>query len=86
MKVYEIKVLRDQLLTSSTANTFDEAVKIFKQKVSDYRNLYNYPRIICNTDSKFELIDGSRHMCIWIEQTDSSKFFDEFERAMERFF
>ena len=80
MMIYEIKVLRDQLLTSDTANTYDEAVRIFKQRVADYRIFYSNARVICDTDSKFELTEGNRHMCIWIEKSDTSNFFDAFER------
>lgn len=85
MLLYEIKILRDDLLTGKTANTYDDAVKILRQQVACYKDLYDNPRIICDTDSKFELVEGNRHMCIWIEKTDSSNFFAAFERDLERF-
>lgn len=85
MTIYEIKVLRDQLLTSDTANTYDEAVRILKQRVSAYRTLYGNARVICNTDSKFELTEGNQHMCIWIEKSDTSKLWDALEKDMARF-
>ena len=83
---YKVNVLRDELKTGVYANTYEEAVKKLKEQVAAYKSLYNNPRIICNTDSRFELVSGNRHMCVWIEEEDSSVFEDALLRDMERFF
>ncbi len=85
MIIYKINVLRDELLSSETANTYDDAVRVLKQCVSAYKEFYKNPRIICNTDSEFELVEGSSHLCIWIEQTDSSSIFEDLDRDLQRF-